>query len=180
MKKDYYAILGVSKNAALMDIKRAYRSLALECHPDRVPDYKKKEAEASFREIHEAYEVLSDLKRRREHDSQAYSDVNSPGRNSGESNFFDYFKDFIEEILYHLEDRQKRTFIIVVIGYILIAVYSFGWQILYNHQRRQPLSSLMVGIFFSYFFIFPKPVVTDFPIDHEALGYRILRYLDNV
>ena len=170
-------MLGVSKNATLMDIKRAYRSLALECHPDRVPDYKKKEAESKFREIHEAYEVLSDLKRRKEHDRQKiYKDVDFPSWDSSESGFFDSFRDLIEEILYQFGDIQKRFFFIVVMGYILIAICLWGWQILYARFSHHPLSSLIVGILFSYFCIFPRPVVADFPIDHGSIGYRILRY----
>ena len=60
MKKDYYEILGVPRTAALADIKKTYRSLALKFHPDRVPEAEKKVAEEKFKEISEAYGVLSD------------------------------------------------------------------------------------------------------------------------
>jgi len=56
-KRDYYDVLGVSKNASKEEIKRAYRKLALEYHPDR---NKSRDAEKKFKEINEAYEVLSD------------------------------------------------------------------------------------------------------------------------
>uniref|UniRef100_A0A7N5ZPX7 J domain-containing protein n=1 Tax=Anabas testudineus TaxID=64144 RepID=A0A7N5ZPX7_ANATE len=56
---DYYQILGVQKNAAQDDIKKAYRKLALKWHPDKNPD-NKEEAERKFKELSEAYEVLSD------------------------------------------------------------------------------------------------------------------------
>ena len=58
-KSNYYEILGISKGAILVDIKKAYRQLALKWHPDKNPD-KKEEAENRFKEISEAYEVLSD------------------------------------------------------------------------------------------------------------------------
>ena len=65
MKRDYYEILGVSKDASAEEIKRAYRRLALQWHPDR---NKSPEAEEKFKEINEAYEVLSDPKKRRAYD----------------------------------------------------------------------------------------------------------------
>lgn len=57
--KNYYETLGISKEVSLVDIKKAYRQLALKWHPDKNPD-KKEEAENRFKEISEAYEVLSD------------------------------------------------------------------------------------------------------------------------
>jgi len=65
---EYYKILGVSENAALDEIKKAYRKLALKYHPDRNQD-NKKSAEEKFKEVSEAYYVLSDTGRRQEYDS---------------------------------------------------------------------------------------------------------------
>src|SRR6201996_894981 len=65
--KDYYAILGVPKTAAAKDIKSAYRKLARKWHPDANPD-KPKEAEEKFKDIQEAYEVLSDTEKRSKYD----------------------------------------------------------------------------------------------------------------
>ena len=66
MGKDYYNILGVNKNATGEEIKKAYRRLALKYHPDRNKD--DPSAEGKFREASEAYEVLSDPKKRSTYD----------------------------------------------------------------------------------------------------------------
>ncbi|PIR79980.1 MAG: molecular chaperone DnaJ [Candidatus Levybacteria bacterium CG10_big_fil_rev_8_21_14_0_10_35_13] len=66
MAKDYYSILGISKNATDADIKKAYRKLALEHHPDR--NKGDKESEEKFKEVTKAYEVLSDSNKRKTYD----------------------------------------------------------------------------------------------------------------
>ncbi|MEW6013621.1 MAG: DnaJ domain-containing protein, partial [Elusimicrobiota bacterium] len=65
--KDYYKILGVERTATENEIKSAYRKLAMKYHPDRNPG--NKEAESKFKEINEAYEVLSDPQKRKLYDS---------------------------------------------------------------------------------------------------------------
>jgi molecular chaperone DnaJ len=75
MKKDYYEILGVAKDATVQQIKKAYRTLALSHHPDRVPQEKKKEAEEKFKEISEAYGVLSDPKKRSMYDQYGHAGI---------------------------------------------------------------------------------------------------------
>ena len=67
-KKDYYKILGVSRNANEATIKKAYRNLAMKYHPDRNLG-KEKEANEKFKEINEAYEVLGDPKKRKQYDT---------------------------------------------------------------------------------------------------------------
>jgi molecular chaperone DnaJ len=76
-KRDYYEILGIPKNASLDEIKKAYRKLALQYHPDRVPEEKKKESEEKFKEISEAYAVLSDPKKRELYDRYGHAGIDS-------------------------------------------------------------------------------------------------------
>jgi curved DNA-binding protein len=65
--KDYYKVLGISKNASAKDIKKAYRKLAAQYHPDKTPN--NKVAEEKFKEINEANGVLSDVKKREKYDA---------------------------------------------------------------------------------------------------------------
>ncbi len=74
-KRDYYEILGVLKNAKLEQIRKAYREAALRYHPDRVPEAEKKSAEEKFKEISEAYAVLSDSKKRALYDQRGHSGI---------------------------------------------------------------------------------------------------------
>ena len=76
-KRDYYEVLGVSKNASDDEIKKAYRKLAVKYHPDRNPG--DKEAEAKFKEINEAHEVLSDKQKRARYDQFGHAGVGGAG-----------------------------------------------------------------------------------------------------
>src|SRR3989337_4598464 len=67
--KDYYDVLGVSKTSSADEIKKAYRKLALQFHPDR---NKSKEAEEKFKEINQAYEVLSDPQKKQMYDQYGH------------------------------------------------------------------------------------------------------------
>ena len=66
LEKDYYKALGVAKDANAADIKKAYRKLAREFHPDKNPG--NADAESRFKEVSEAYDVLSDEAKRKEYD----------------------------------------------------------------------------------------------------------------
>ena len=72
-KRDYYEVLGVDKGADLEAIKKAYRKMAMKYHPDRNPD--NKEAEEKFKEVGEAYEVLSDSEKRARYDQYGFAGV---------------------------------------------------------------------------------------------------------
>ncbi len=80
-KQDYYEILGVSKNASDDEIKKAYRKLAIKYHPDKNPG--NKEAEAKFKEISEAHEVLSDKQKRARYDQFGHAGVGGGAGTSG-------------------------------------------------------------------------------------------------
>lgn len=93
--RDYYEILGVSKSATAEEIKKAYRKVALQFHPDRNPD--NKEAEEKFKEAAEAYEILSDQQKRARYDQMGHAGVK--GQQGGHSggggmNMEDIFSQF--------------------------------------------------------------------------------------
>lgn len=80
-KRDYYQVLGIEKNASTDEIKKAYRKLAIKYHPDRNPG--DKEAEAKFREATEAYDVLSDDKKRPMYDQYGFAGVDGADAGAG-------------------------------------------------------------------------------------------------
>ena len=80
-KRDYYEVLGIDKNATDEDIKRAYRKKAKECHPDLHPN--DKEAEARFKELNEANEVLSDPDKRARYDQFGFDGPDMGGGAGG-------------------------------------------------------------------------------------------------
>ena len=83
-KRDYYDVLGISRNASDSEIKKSYRRLAMKHHPDRNPD--DKSAEEKFKEIQEAYDVLSDEKKRSAYDQFGHAGVDA-SRQGGPGGF---------------------------------------------------------------------------------------------
>ena len=98
-KRDYYEVLGVGKNATDEELKKAYRKLAKQYHPDANPD-NKEEAEKKFKEVNEAYEVLSDKQKRQMYDQfgfdgpQGFGGGQGGGYYSYSSGGFDGFSGF--------------------------------------------------------------------------------------
>src|SRR3990170_770253 len=75
VKRDYYDVLGIGRETGPEAIKKAYRRLAMQFHPDRVPPEQKAEAEEKFKEVSEAYEVLADEEKRRLYDEYGHAGV---------------------------------------------------------------------------------------------------------
>jgi molecular chaperone DnaJ len=84
-KRDYYEVLGIQKNASKDDIKKAYRKLAIQYHPDKNPG--NKEAEEKFKEATEAYEVLADDQKKAAYDQFGFAGVDGMGGGHDWSNF---------------------------------------------------------------------------------------------
>ena len=103
-KRDYYDVLGVAKNASEAEIKKAYRRLAMKHHPDRNTGDKSAEAESSFKEAKEAYEVLSDAQKRAAYDQFGHAGVDPSmgaggfGGGRGGASFSDIFGDVFGDI----------------------------------------------------------------------------------
>ena len=97
-KRDYYEVLNVEKNASEAELKKSYRRLAMKYHPDRNPD--SKEAEEKFKEAKEAYEILSDPKKRAAYDQFGHAgvDPSAGAGGAGASNFGDVFGDIFGDI----------------------------------------------------------------------------------
>ena len=92
-KKDYYQILGVNRDASAEEIKKAYRKMAMQHHPDRNRD--KPEAEEKFKEASEAYSVLGNGEKRKIYDQYGVEGLRMSGGNSDSGFFSDStFSDF--------------------------------------------------------------------------------------
>ena len=117
MAEDYYKTLGVNKNVTAEELKKAYRKLAMQYHPDRNPN--NKEAEQKFKDISQAYEIISDPQKRAAYDSYGHAafDQNSGfgragaghgGGFHGSSGFSDMFSDIFENMMGGGSHRQAE------------------------------------------------------------------------
>jgi molecular chaperone DnaJ len=93
-KRDYYEILGVSKTASDAELKGAFRKLAMGCHPDRHPG--DTAAEAKFKELNEAYQVLSDGQKRGAYDRYGHQAFENGGGGGGNPDFSDFMSDIFD------------------------------------------------------------------------------------
>jgi len=108
IKEDYYKLLNVSKNSSDVEIKKSYRKLAMKFHPDRNPN--NKDAEEKFKKISEAYEILSDAKKRQAYDQFGHEGVdqyNTSGYTSDK--FTDIFSDIFGDVFQNT-GNQRRSF----------------------------------------------------------------------
>ena len=107
-KKDYYEILGVSRNATKKEIKRAFRKLAMKYHPDKNKDVN---GEENFKEINEAYEVLSDDAKRQKYDQFGHAAFDSSSTFEGFSKGFGDFSGFgdFEDIISSFFGGTRRS-----------------------------------------------------------------------
>jgi len=106
--RDYYEILGISRNASEEEIKKAYRKLAFQYHPDRNPN--DSEAEQKFKETSEAYQVLGDPQKRSAYDNFGHEGVNSNGFQGFQSgqDIFDTFSDIFGDFFGFSSSRGRR------------------------------------------------------------------------
>ena len=112
-KRDYYEVLGVSRNADASSIKSAYRKLAMKHHPDKNPGDKK--SEALFKEATEAYEILKDDEKRAAYDQFGHSAFEGGGSSQGQGgfggfsgNFSDIFDEFFGDVMGGGSQRKQN------------------------------------------------------------------------
>ncbi len=108
-KRDYYEVLGVNRDATNADIKKAYRQLALKFHPDRNPG--DKAAEDQFKEAAEAYDVISDGKKRQIYDQYGHQGLDGQGFGgfSGFDDIFSSFGDIFEDLFGFSSGNRSRS-----------------------------------------------------------------------
>lgn len=152
-KKDYYSILGVDKSADANAIKSAYRKMAVKYHPDKQQgktDAEKKEAEEKFKDVAEAYQVLSDPQKRQQYDTFGTIDENIGG---GGFNPNDIFREFMrhtggfgfgfgsinDDFFGNSQRQTKGTDIAVNVNFTLDEIYKLGQKtIKYDRYESCP------------------------------------------
>ena len=109
-KRDYYEVLGVSRNASAQELKKAFKKLAMKYHPDRNPD--DESAAEKFKEAAEAYEILSDPEKKSTYDQFGHAGVQGMGGGAGfqDFNFGDIFGDIFGDVFGGRQStrRQRR------------------------------------------------------------------------
>lgn len=107
MKNDYYKTLGLNKSASAEEIKKAYRKLAMKYHPDRTNG--DKDGESKFKDIAEAYSVLSDENKKNEYDNGSFQNFYSNSNSNSNSNFSNIHTDDLNEIFSHFFNTNMNS-----------------------------------------------------------------------
>ena len=107
-KRDFYEVLGLSKTASDEEIKKAYRKMAMKYHPDRNQGEAAKEAEVKFKEIKEAYEMLSDAEKRSAYDQFGHAGVDPNMRGGAGGPGFGGFGDSFGDIFGDIFGQARR------------------------------------------------------------------------
>ena len=107
-KRDFYEVLGLSKTASDEEIKKAYRKMAMKYHPDRNQGEAAKEAEVKFKEIKEAYEMLSDAEKRSAYDQFGHAGVDPNMRGGAGGAGFGGFGDSFGDIFGDIFGQARR------------------------------------------------------------------------
>ena len=111
MNNEYYELLGINKSANENEIKKAYRKLAIIYHPDKSPADNKEEYTEKFKQISEAYEVLSDPEKKKKYDMFGKDAVNMEnGGMNGGTDPFDIFKQFFGENMHEVDGNGFQSF----------------------------------------------------------------------
>ena len=167
--KDYYATLGVPKTATPEEIKRAYRKIARKCHPDLNPG--DKDAEAKFKDLNEANEVLSDPEKREKYDKfgqhwhqpRATENPSSRGTNVSNEDHFSQYGDF-DSFINDLLGRGRRTSTLNTGG----GFDDFGGG--YRSQAPAPDTEAAIALTFSEAF---HGVQQRLQLDDDTINVRI-------
>jgi len=154
-KKDYYEILGVPRNATQEEIKKAYRRLARKYHPDFNKD---PSAQERFKEINEAYQVLSDPEKRRLYDQYGHADLSPQGGEGFSQEGFGFEDIFERATRFDLSVLSKLwqafSFLLVVYGFYLLFLFLLDTFLRINKVIALPASVFITLLLVAFVIVF--------------------------